>query len=49
MEHDSVPIKITLKDSDTLAVDDVLGYCDIYWNECFKKPGEWAINEIFEL
>lgn len=49
MDSEPVPIKITVKDSDMLASDDVLGYCDIKWNTCIKSPGEWAINDIFEL
>ncbi|KRX05859.1 C2 domain [Pseudocohnilembus persalinus] len=43
------PIKICVKDSDTLATDDILGYCTIQWKKCMENPGQWAINEIFEL
>jgi len=43
------PIKFTVKDSDTLASDDVLGYCDVDWNCCVKDAGSWAYNTVAEL
>lgn len=45
----SLPIKVIVKDSDTLASDDLLGFCDVYWDECAQNPGKWAINKVFEL
>ena len=32
-----------------MATDDVLGYCTVDWLKCVEKPGDWAINNIFEL
>ena len=43
------PVRVTLKDSDLMASDDVLGYTTVDWSSCIQKPGEWAVNNIFEL
>ena len=32
-----------------MASDDVLGNCHIDWSSCIEKPGEWAVNNIYEL
>jgi len=45
----NIPVKIIVKDSDFMAQDDVLGFCDIDWSECHKHPGEWSVNNIFAL
>ena len=49
IESGKAPVRITLKDSDLMASDDVLGYSTIDWSSCIQKPGEWAVNNIFEL
>lgn len=32
-----------------MASDDILGYCYIDWRVCVEKPGEWAVNNLYEL
>ena len=47
--NSNIPIKIIVKDKDVIVSDDLMGYCDIDWYECAKKPGTWAVNSVFGL
>ena len=49
IENRKAPVRITLRDSDLMASDDVLGYSTIDWSSCIQKSGKWAVNNIFEL
>lgn len=42
------PLRVSILDEDTLAKDDVLGYTDVEWKECYEKPGSW-VNRLFAL
>ncbi len=35
--------------NDGFITDDLLGFCSIPLDECFKNPRTWAINEIYKL
>lgn len=40
---------IKVFDHDALGSDEVLGFKELDWKVCLDKPGEWAINDAFEL
>ena len=44
-----VPLMVSVKDSDGMATDDLLGSSEINWENCVKEPGKWAINTLYEL
>lgn len=49
LKSGTIPFRISVKDSDFGASDDILGFCNIDWTPCTEKLGEWAVNNLFEL
>ncbi|EGR27332.1 hypothetical protein IMG5_197670 [Ichthyophthirius multifiliis] len=43
------PLKIIVKNHDYLSQDDLLGIADVDWSKCVEEPGQWAVNNVFEL
>ncbi len=43
------PVQIVVKNHDYLSSDDLLGIVDIDWQKCVDEPGQWAVNNVFEL
>jgi len=44
-----VAIQIIVKDHDLLNKDDLLGTAEVDWNSCIESPGQWTINNLFDL
>lgn len=40
-KEDYKPLIFTVKDKDTMAVDDTLGKVSIPWMDCFENPTMW--------
>lgn len=47
-ETGKVPLKVLVKDSNVLS-DTVMGFVDVDWSESVVKPGDWSINQVYNL
>lgn len=51
LQKDYKDVKITVRDSDQMAVDDELGFIELNWQHLITEQnlGQWLINDVFKL